>query len=385
MGNNEGIEEIRSRLRAQALEKKRNLYDALDNRKSKFRGCMLGGAVGDALGYVVEFWPEQRIFETYGSGGITRYPGKRENALISDDTQMTLFTANGLILGAVDNRSNYVQHIDECYRDWLKTQSKDDGKPSEGAFSILCSVPELNHCRAPGNTCLSTVGTGASIFAPKNDSKGCGGVMRVAPIGLYFANGPFTADRTAICAAEAAALTHGHELGYLPAAFLAYLIRLLVLGTEKDLRAAVEKTKDEIARLFCGAKYIGELTKKVNDALILSRSTKEPLDVIHALGEGWVGEEALAIALYAALKYDNDFERAIVTAVNHKGDSDSTGAITGNILGAYLGIDAIPSHYLERLELERLINETAVDLFRAAYELEGDQNYKNMLTMKYSK
>src|SRR5699024_6849945 len=61
------------------------------------------------------------------------------------------------------------------------------------------------------------------------------------------------------------------------------------------------------------------------------------LDGIHALGEGWVAEEALAIAVFCAVRYQDDFAAAIRAAVNHKGDSDSTGAICGNILGAWLG------------------------------------------------
>lgn len=63
---------------------------------------------------------------------------------------------------------------------------------------------------------------------------------------------------------------------------------------------------------------------------------------IAQLGVGWVGEEALAISVYCALKYQDDFKEAVIAAVNRNGDSDSTGAITGNILGAYLGLSRIP-------------------------------------------
>jgi ADP-ribosylglycohydrolase len=80
------------------------------------------------------------------------------------------------------------------------------------------------------------------------------------------------------------------------------------------------------------------------------------------IGEGWVGEEALAIAVYCALKYQDDLRGALIAAVNHDGDSDSTGAITGNILGAYLGANAIPQAWLKKLELREVITELADDL-----------------------
>ena len=73
------------------------------------------------------------------------------------------------------------------------------------------------------------------------------------------------------------------------------------------------------------------------------------------LGQGWVAEETLAIAVYCALKYSNDFEKGVLTAVNHSGDSDSTGSVTGQILGAYLGFEAIPQKYIQPLELKEVI------------------------------
>ena len=81
------------------------------------------------------------------------------------------------------------------------------------------------------------------------------------------------------------------------------------------------------------------------------------------LGGGWTGEEALAISVYCSLVYPDNFEKAVILAVNHGGDSDSTGAITGNILGLYLGEEAIPAGWLEKLELKEVIRKMAEDLF----------------------
>ena len=97
-------------------------------------------------------------------------------------------------------------------------------------------------------------------------------------------------------------------------------------------------------------------------AIKLSQSGIDDRDAVHQLGEGWVAEETLAIAVYCALKYEQDFDRAVIAAVNHNGDSDSTGAVCGNLLGAYLGYEAIPQKYLEHLELHDLIQKLADSL-----------------------
>ena len=101
----------------------------------------------------------------------------------------------------------------------------------------------------------------------------------------------------------------------------------------------------------------------MNKAVLLSHDDLNDLDAIHALGEGWVADEALAIAVYCALKYPNDFDNAIIASVNHKGDSDSTGAIAGNIVGASVGLEGIPKKYIDNLELRDVIMEIADDLY----------------------
>ena len=101
----------------------------------------------------------------------------------------------------------------------------------------------------------------------------------------------------------------------------------------------------------------------MNKAVRLAETEIDNLKAIHSLGEGWVAEETLAIAVYCAIKYSENFEKAIITSVNHSGDSDSTGAVTGNILGAYLGFERIPKRFVDKLELKDIIIELADDLY----------------------
>lgn len=90
-------------------------------------------------------------------------------------------------------------------------------------------------------------------------------------------------------------------------------------------------------------------------AMKFSESDKSDIQCIRELGEGWVGEEALAIAVYCSLKYSHNLQKALVVSVNHGGDSDSTGSITGNILGAYLGSDTIDDQWLNILEVTEIV------------------------------
>ena len=101
----------------------------------------------------------------------------------------------------------------------------------------------------------------------------------------------------------------------------------------------------------------------VKKAFTFAASDLPDHDAIELIGGGWVGDEALAIALYCAVKYFDDFEKAMIAAVNHSGDSDSTGAITGNILGAALGYEALPDFYKKDLELHDVILAVADDLW----------------------
>ncbi len=324
----------------------------------RFQGCLLGGAAGDALGYEVEFLREREIWDRFGPGGIREYALHGGLARISDDTQMTLFTACGLLCGTARGM-DWVRAINDAYLDWLDTQRGWEHRGPGTAW--ICRDPRLHSLRAPGNTCLHALSQGGmgTLEEPINQSKGCGGVMRVAPIGLYLV-GKGTAEDAALLGAQASALTHGHDLGYLPGAMLARLIYRLTEGLELEeaAREALEGTWVQ----FRGAVHLGDFVELMDRAMALAASDVPDLEAIHALGEGWVGEEALAIALFCALRHPTDFDGALVAAVNHNGDSDSTGAIAGNILGAYLGLEGIPAKYRENLELADLILDLAQDL-----------------------
>lgn len=363
---------IRNAWDADARETYSTPLDKLPRKKNldKFRGCLIGGAAGDALGYAVEFLPEPYLFGKFGNRGITEYELNNGLARFSDDTQMTLFTANGLLYGATHrnkqgNMGSYTGYIATAYGDWLRTQNSSFPAAQQSGCHWLMNVPGLYAVRAPGNTCLSAIRDGCcgTPEKPINDSKGCGGVMRVAPVGLYFGMSKMAPLAVDMLGADAAALTHGHEMGFIPAAMLVHIVRLVSHNDQITLRDAVLDSITAMERLFPESEYLPGFLKLIEKAVELSESRKLSLLAIHQLGQGWCGDEAIAIAIYCALKFQDDFDKAIIAAVNHGGDSDSTGAITGNILGAYLGLFRIPKKYTDNLELVNVLTELADDLY----------------------
>ena len=226
--------------------------------------------------------------------------------------------------------------------------------------------------RAPGNTCLAAIASSGGAGSTENainNSKGCGGVMRVAPIGCYYAKYGKT-FLAAKVGAEAAALTHGHPLGYIPAAFLSCLVYEIITDKLKagktDLLDLVDETLEIIRKMYCEKPHYNEFEDIIKKAIVLSGEIHEDVDAISRLGEGWVAEEALAIAVYSALKYKDNFHKCMVCAVNHDGDSDSTGAIAGNILGAYLGLSRVDNDgsVVNKLEAYDVMYEISQDLVK---------------------
>src|SRR5882672_1496288 len=319
-----------------------------------FTGCLLGGAVGDAIGAPVEFHSIHAIRNEYGSAGITDYDvayGRR--GAITDDMQMALFTAEGLLRAITRQRHKGICHpasvIHHAYIRWLRTQDElSRSHFSQGEMDgWLIGVKGLHSRRAPGNTCLSALRGEemGEMQRPLNNSKGCGGVMRVAPVGLVAED----EAQAFSLGCEAAAITHGHPSGYYSAGYFAAIIYHLMSG--RSLPEAIELALRILERPENSEHE--KCAEAVHQAVALWRDggLKPSPEVIEQLGGGWVGEEALTISLYCALAAQDDFARGVLLAVNHSGDSDSTGAITGNLLGLMLGVSAIPEKWLSELEL----------------------------------
>lgn len=324
----------------------------------KVLGCLFGGALGDAFGYPVEFKSQAHIREAFGEAGLVEPQVRGGRLLVSDDTQMTLYTADGLLSALASEpagcRSQVLPRIRQAYRAWFRTQREEWGVHSTG-FS---QYRELWAVRAPGSTCLSALHAGArgTPEAPINDSKGSGAVARVAPLGLVPA---IDADEAFELAHAAAAVTHGHPAGRLSAAALASLLRDLL--ADAPLPAALGRMEVRLQKAAGGQGVLAA----VQAARALAASDTPFSEAIAKLGQGWTGDEALAIGLYAALQADS-FEDALRLAANHDGDSDTTAAIAGQIWGVLHGIDGLAHAWIRSLDVLEPLCDVAGRLLACA-------------------
>ncbi|MEV0245327.1 ADP-ribosylglycohydrolase family protein [Nocardia sp. NPDC050712] len=325
----------------------------------RVHGCLLGGAVGDALGAPVENLPLADIRRRYGPNGVI---GDPFDGAISEETQLALFTVEALIKGSVRARAKggiggaTLGLMQQGFLVWLRGQGVE--LPEQELHSRLAAHPELLAQRGSGLAAVSALqragarakpaeplGTRAN---PVNDSKGCAAVARSAPCGFGY-----LLDRTGLAVefvfelgCDAAALTHGHPSGWLPAGALAVIVYELVRGT--DLRAAVHRARAELRKYERHEETSAALDAALRLADRVGPRPPRPED-LETLGPGWIGPEALAIGVYAALaaqtaggSAEQILRTGILLAVNHSGDSDATGAICGSILGACFGASAIP-------------------------------------------
>lgn len=337
---------------------------------SRVRGSLLGGAIGDALGAPVEFMSAENIEERFGRAGVRTFEpmmsgGVEQVGLITDDTQMTLFTLEGIIRAT--NRMNIrgigfttgvIQH---AYYRWADTQMHDSPIAHNGWLS---QQQWLYSQRAPGLTCLGALAGGTKAvqqfgIPAINGSKGCGAVMRSAPFGWLSTTDNHKWIYQQAC--DAAGYTHGHPTGQVASGALAYLIARIMDGEE--LLRAIHSTTVFLAE----QENAGETLDALSRGIQLSMHGDISRQGLETLGAGWIAEEALAIGVYAALSYPDPDKAidALSLAVSHGGDSDSTGSICGNILGALWGETWLPEVLAFQLEGRGTMLELADDFIYA--------------------
>jgi ADP-ribosylglycohydrolase len=298
------------------------------------QAVLFGLALGDALGYPTEFLTLTDIHERYGAAGIQAPP---DPARYTDDTQMTLALTGGL--------------LDAGLSADLDAQMSAIGKH----FIAWAHSPENN--RAPGRTCMNGVGRFASGIHWRESgiahSKGCGSAMRVATIGYLYQH-----DETKLreVAHYSGTITHGHPAAIAASIAGAYLVKLAlddvpVTQYLSKTMAFCDGISDEFDRAML---RIGHVLGWGSEAHALKH-----------LGEGWVGEEAIALALYCVLRYPDDYVSAVRRGANTNGDSDSIACIAGGIMGARLGIDAIPQAWRNRCEHHDYLLDLATRMAQA--------------------
>jgi ADP-ribosylglycohydrolase len=293
-------------------------------------GMMYGLALGDALGAPVEFWEMKGIRERYGPQGIQELP---EPALFTDDTQMTLAVAEALVTAGHQDLGAIMAAMSGEFIAWLHSPEND---------------------RSPGGSCLygaRQLEAGVPWWkSGKPNSKGGGAVMRVAPIGYFYQHDLPMLRRVA---AASALCTHHHPTVQVGAVAAAFLVKLALdrLAPEDVLPALELETHGQ-------AQDFDQALARLEEALNLT----SPEAALAHIGEGWVAEEAVMMALYCFLKSPDDFLATIRRGANTQGDSDTIACIAGGLSGAYLGLKALPRDWVNRLEKSAYLADVAYRL-----------------------
>ena len=247
----------------------------------KAKGLIFGLAIGDALGYPSEFMTLSQIKSDFGPAGITDF--QKSPAFFTDDTQMSIAIAEALIKAGDMALESIMEAVKDEFIKWRRS-------------------PENN--RTPGNTCLSGVAamergihwTESGIA----DSKGCGSAMRVAPIGYFYQHDP---DKLKQVARASGLCTHGHRTAVAASIGAAYLVKLALDGIDP------ERMIPETLSFTTGiSREFETALSKVSDCL----SWPNEEDALKHLGEGWIAEEAVALALYCFLKYSDKYSKTVL-------------------------------------------------------------------------
>lgn len=336
--------------------------------QSRFHGCLLASAVGGALGRPVDAssWPQ--IESYFGRAGITQYAPDEGGSLglITGDTQLALFTAEGLIRSWVRLQekgiTSDVAIVAKAYQRWLSAQGEAPDRTIWTAWGppagLLDGRAELTARRISGHTTIRALRErpAAAGNPAENSSMGTGALSRGLSVGLF---GPRLPSAPVICftlGRDLAKLTHGHERAFDATGALAALVKYLSIGVSKF--AAVTMVQDLLVLLNTSKK----LQQALTDAIDLASSGQPKTEAIARIGTGHIADECLAIAVYCLLATESLAE-GLVASVNHGGDSDTTGTIAGGLLGAAYGDAEILPCWTEPLELRDVIREIATDLY----------------------
>lgn len=320
----------------------------LRNRKyqDNIRGCVIGGALGDTLGY-------------------------RKDGKFSSNTQMCLATANGILHAythfvAVGFNCTEMDCVHYAYDDWCNQQL---GKV-QSRTTWLTNIPAFCEKRDPDLNCIELLASRrySSMKKPIGNNRSWSCLTRVAPFALYHKNMDSINDHVKFemnRAASSAALTHGHPMAWLCSAFLVHVLSRTIYGgcvIGDTLNLYLWEGKRLVFEILGDSPHLRDLFTIIDKAIELVDNEDDDRENIIQLGSGWDVHECCAIALYCCLRHPLDFEKAVTAAANHPGNTAATACVTGQIMGAKLGLSRINSDWVNSLECQDIIKTIADDL-----------------------
>lgn len=329
-----------------------------------YQGCLLGLAVGDAMGFTIDDKTWEEIQQAYGPNGLLGYDlQEHDYAQTSSYTQLTAYLCNGLLLGVTRGKTDWMRFCKLALQEWSRSQMFH--RDPEQSWCWVAKLPcfRRRFCRDVRMADVLRLENFGTKESPRNRYTAPGAITAAVAVGMFYNPKRMEPMQVGTLTADLIALTHGDPTAFLSGVVLAYsLVGILhdpALPLAQQFRQAITLMESQFRSKFYQAE---DLAEQFQEAMELAQSgTVTPLEGMEKLGcMDAVG--CLAGAIFASLTGQEDFDKAIVTAVNHSGMSSAVGAITGAIMGAKLGEEALPEFYWESLECSRELGVLAEDM-----------------------
>lgn len=340
----------------------------MPGKRSALRGCLLGLAVGDAMGYTVDTKTWDQIREDYGPYGLMGYDLCNGYADVTSHTQLAVFTCNGLLLGLTRGQmlgkmAPYVRYVALAHREWAAGQRRYDQPRSIRCWAFR--VQELRRRSCTDTRILDTLNREplGSMEDPVNGSDSPVSLSAAVAVALFAQPERMSWEEADRLGAECVALTCGSPMAFLAGAYVTHLVLHClqdgVTPLEKLVLQAADVLVDRFGREYPEAAMIAGRVRRA--AFLAKERNVAQVTAMEELADN-SGAGAVAGAVYAVLLCEEDFDSAMIVAVNHSGPSAAVGMLTGAILGARMGEEALPEFYLEGLEIATVLQELAEDL-----------------------
>ena len=368
------------------------------SKRASFRGCLTGLAIGDAMGYTVDTKTWAQIREDYGPYGLMGFDLCNGYADVTSHTQLAAFSCNGLLIGQTRGLTRgtmapLVRYVELAQQEWAIGQRRYDQPARNLCWVFRISELRRRHCTDTRmvetlNRALERSRTSrdyrGSMEAPRNSYDDPASISSAVAVGLFAQASRIEQEELDRLGAESVALTYGSPLTFLPGAVIAHLVSSCLKDQDTPLKELIEEAltalRDQFSREY---RQVKEIVSLVHQAISLAESRNlKPVEAMEKLKCG-NGAQVLAGAVYAALLCEEDFDRAMIVAVNHSGKSAAVGALTGAILGARMGFQELPEFYVESLELAPVLRELADDMLQGCPMVKGNKLFDGDWDRRY--
>jgi len=297
--------------------------------KNKFIGAMIGSALGDAIGELAFRYPRQdALMHAVEQASVLRY---------TDDTAMAIGLAESIVeRGDIDQ-----EHIGETFRRNYLAEPWRGYAPGPPKVFDLVSRHRITYKEAA-----------KSLFGEQG-SFGNGAAMRIVPVGIFFYGRPDILEKARL----SAEVTHAHPIGKDGAA-----VQALAIAKALELDPSEPFPLSSFIESLISAAETDEIRNKMILVKELLTKGVQPSEAAREIGRSVAIHESMPFAVYSFLRYPDSYETCLMCAVLNGGDRDTLGAMAGAISGAYLGIDAIPSAWVSKLENRPYIEQLALQL-----------------------